>query len=285
MTLDDNMGKFAFTTNDWRRANIKAHQTFNPASAIGGLRFEYTIKSITDTSSFDNSNGGSTLFLANTSPWTSSGWDMAGEKLGLNISWHKNSKGIEVNFNIANKLPGDPATDAGVTVYTTTVPDVNMDSEDQIKLAMELRDNPYKNDIRIGWQVYDKSTHSWSDWEYSRWFDPTDNNNSLGLNSNPNNQSAFSSNWKSNWQNNTYLYVEPWSPDGRTTNVWIDDAVVSTILQPAASNCNEIWHYGYGMKTDFNRDCHINLLDFNFLASYWLKCNNPIDPNCEINFQ
>ena len=32
--------------------------------------------------------------------------------------------------------------------------------------------------------------------------------------------------------------------------------------------------------TDLNQDCYINLKDFAFVATNWLKCNDPEDPTC-----
>jgi hypothetical protein len=35
------------------------------------------------------------------------------------------------------------------------------------------------------------------------------------------------------------------------------------------------------LKGDLNRDCYVDLLDFAILASDWLECGNPFDPDCD----
>jgi hypothetical protein len=232
-TLDGNEGKFTFTAAGWRSATIIANDTFdpmgiNPISETGGLRFEYTVTAMSDSAGVYNTyNGGSTLYLANALPGTTYGWSVLGEKLALDMAWHKGTNNVGISFNIANKFAGDPTTDVGVGVYTDTISNVDMDGGDKIKIAMEIRDDAESNDVRVGYQVYDYSADTWLDWEYSQWFDPTDDDGSLGLDDDANNNSEFGSSWKTNWTDSTYFYIQPWQANGRTTTVWVDDAIVT----------------------------------------------------------
>jgi hypothetical protein len=38
--------------------------------------------------------------------------------------------------------------------------------------------------------------------------------------------------------------------------------------------------YGCPVIGDMDGDCRVNLFDFAIIASYWLQCGNPYDPNC-----
>jgi len=45
-------------------------------------------------------------------------------------------------------------------------------------------------------------------------------------------------------------------------------------------NCLEVWGYDVGIEADLNRDCRVDLKDFGVFSYYWLRCNDPCDPNC-----
>ena len=40
--------------------------------------------------------------------------------------------------------------------------------------------------------------------------------------------------------------------------------------------CSEVQSLGWGMQSDINKDCEVNLLDFADLASSWAVCNDPL---------
>jgi hypothetical protein len=225
--IDNNEGKFAMQTNGWIYPSIRANDVFDPISEKGGLRFEYLVKEMTDSSSNTIDNATSRLCLANTSLWNGPAWDMNGEKLVLGAKWNKGSNNLDITLRIINKLAGDPISDIGVNAYVCTALGVDMDGGDQFKLAMELRDDSESNDVRVGYQLYDYITNTWSNWVYSQWFDPTDEDGTLGLDDDPNNNSEFGTNWKANWTDNTYFYIEQYCPNGRTATVWIDDVMVT----------------------------------------------------------
>ncbi len=42
--------------------------------------------------------------------------------------------------------------------------------------------------------------------------------------------------------------------------------------------CSDIWEKGYGLTEDLNADCHVDLIDFAIMASYWLEKNIPTEP-------
>ena len=43
------------------------------------------------------------------------------------------------------------------------------------------------------------------------------------------------------------------------------------------SSCHGMWQSGFGMGSDLNRDCYVDLFDLAVLADEWLKCNDPQD--------
>lgn len=47
------------------------------------------------------------------------------------------------------------------------------------------------------------------------------------------------------------------------------------------SSCYGMWQSGYGIDSDLNRDCYIDLLDMAVFADEWLKCNYPQDGRCQ----
>jgi hypothetical protein len=50
------------------------------------------------------------------------------------------------------------------------------------------------------------------------------------------------------------------------------------------SNCTELITGGYGLASDLNSDCFVDFQDLNIFVSEWLQCNDPQDPNCEVNW-
>ena len=75
---------------------------------------------------------------------------------------------------------------------------------------------------------------------------------------------------------------------GTTTTINISQPSHSVVLleyeipayQPELVDCNEVWQYEYGLSTDVNRNCRVDLPDFALLALDWLKCNDPNEANC-----
>jgi hypothetical protein len=47
------------------------------------------------------------------------------------------------------------------------------------------------------------------------------------------------------------------------------------------SSCHGMWQSGFGIDSDLNRDCYVDLLDLVVLADEWLKCNDPQDERCQ----
>ena len=47
------------------------------------------------------------------------------------------------------------------------------------------------------------------------------------------------------------------------------------------STCQEVIASGFGLDRDLNGDCYINLADVGIFAGDWLRCVEPVDPNCE----
>ena len=50
----------------------------------------------------------------------------------------------------------------------------------------------------------------------------------------------------------------------------------TTIDEPQACPCGR-WGY---LKTDYAKDCNVDLKDFAYLAQDWVKCTDPMDPTC-----
>ena len=60
-------------------------------------------------------------------------------------------------------------------------------------------------------------------------------------------------------------------PDGEL------DTVAQFTIRLATATCEDIGSY---YTEDLNKDCRINLLDFQIIALKWLWCNDPLDPTC-----
>jgi len=50
------------------------------------------------------------------------------------------------------------------------------------------------------------------------------------------------------------------------------------------SSCHGMRQSGFGIDSDLNRDCYVDLLDLAVFADEWLRCNNPQDGWCECNW-
>jgi len=50
------------------------------------------------------------------------------------------------------------------------------------------------------------------------------------------------------------------------------------------SSCHGMWQSGFGIDSDLNRNCYVDLLDLVVFADEWLKCNNPQDSRCQCNW-
>lgn len=51
----------------------------------------------------------------------------------------------------------------------------------------------------------------------------------------------------------------------------------SLSLGDLSSSCYGMWQSGFGIGSDLNRDCYVNLSDLAVFADEWLKCNDPQD--------
>jgi hypothetical protein len=48
--------------------------------------------------------------------------------------------------------------------------------------------------------------------------------------------------------------------------------------------CAEAWERGLEITGDLDKDCDVDFYDYNILASEWLQCNDPSNPNCVPNW-
>jgi hypothetical protein len=95
---------------------------------------------------------------------------------------------------------------------------------------------------------------------------------------------------------NMALYLNFWAADPNWPIAWDEniapavrheDDVVSyydvdyiEVSRIFPSECGHFWALGYGLSTDYNRDCLVNFKDFAFFAEDWLECNDPNSANC-----
>lgn len=47
-----------------------------------------------------------------------------------------------------------------------------------------------------------------------------------------------------------------------------------------ASNCQDIWSMGHGIRSDLNHDCRVNMLDLAVFMNEWLQCVEPGNVTC-----
>ena len=297
-TLDNNQAKFAgqYSATTGAYSAIQANEVFNPMGTAT-LRFEFLIAHMVDlqppVGGQGTINGAVRICLADTGDWDYYSWTQLGEKLAFTATWHRQMAGtlidqVDLSFDIVNYIEGDiplyEGIDVGETVFSAELEGLTMDDEGQLKIALEIRDDADANDVRVGYQAKYTDAAGWGQWVYSDWFDPVDGDGSLNLNWDVDNPSAFLSDWKTRWTDNTYFCIEGWFPGLREGIVWLDDAVVVALGQP--DNCEELWRYNpdMGRANDLNRDCSVSLGDFALLAADWMSCNDPEDQDCVPNW-
>ena len=66
---------------------------------------------------------------------------------------------------------------------------------------------------------------------------------------------------------------------GADTGMFFDSFASAIVMYP--NSCEEVALFGWSIKSDINSDCYINFLDYAILASQWLKCNDPKNPDCD----
>jgi hypothetical protein len=68
---------------------------------------------------------------------------------------------------------------------------------------------------------------------------------------------------------------------GPSSNQVVDsfDALNGVHVYSFRTPCHVLIDDGQGIPSDFNHDCHVNLLDFSSLAEKWYFCNDPNDPD------
>jgi hypothetical protein len=81
--------------------------------------------------------------------------------------------------------------------------------------------------------------------------------------------------WPIAWDENIIPAARP--EDDVVSYYDVDYVEVSYIFP---SECEHVWALGYGLSTDYNKDCIVNLKDFAYFAADWLKYNDPNIINC-----
>jgi beta-glucanase (GH16 family) len=81
--------------------------------------------------------------------------------------------------------------------------------------------------------------------------------------------------WGIAWDENLKPAAGP--KDDAVSFLDFDFVEVSYILP---DECDQVWALGYGLTTDYNADCKVNLFDFAQFANDWLKCYDPNTINC-----
>jgi len=81
---------------------------------------------------------------------------------------------------------------------------------------------------------------------------------------------AADPNWPIAWDENIAPAARP--EDDVVSYYDVDYVEVSYILP---SECNHVWALGFGLPTDYNRDCVVNFKDFAFFAEDWLEDYSP----------
>ncbi|MFH1614069.1 MAG: DUF6259 domain-containing protein [Planctomycetota bacterium] len=70
------------------------------------------------------------------------------------------------------------------------------------------------------------------------------------------------------------IYIDTWdSPSMTLSGEMLSDNVLIYEFEHIPQNCVEVWQQGFGMATDVNHDCNINLSDFSAIAQGWLTCD------------
>lgn len=81
--------------------------------------------------------------------------------------------------------------------------------------------------------------------------------------------------WGIAWDENLKPAAGP--EDDAVSFLDFDFVEVSYILP---DECDQVWALGYGLATDYNADCKVNLVDFARFANDWLQCYDPNTINC-----
>jgi hypothetical protein len=79
------------------------------------------------------------------------------------------------------------------------------------------------------------------------------------------------------------ILISQWHKYNDPSNPDCDHAGFLDPNQPPSS-CHGLWQSGFGMEADLNRDCYVDITDLIEFAGDWLRCNNPNDPSCEVNW-
>ncbi|NLE28744.1 MAG: hypothetical protein GX629_03625 [Phycisphaerae bacterium] len=246
-TIDANKGKFYGNGGGWYYSSIRADASenaafnFNPITTTGN-RFEHTVVAAESTDP---------QYAARHRSWIGPQWNAAasafnviGERLCCEMRWAPETNEVTIFLRVINSTATTTTTGIAAQTLTTTA---DLDDGDQIRLALQVRDNG-GNDVRIAYKKY--SSHHWSDWTNSAWVNPT--SSSYDTN-------AFASDWKTRWSNNTFYYIETTCRnDGSTrypSTTWIDDVVVMGAPK------EEIFH------GDANNDGKVDVGDLGILAA------------------
>ncbi len=87
------------------------------------------------------------------------------------------------------------------------------------------------------------------------------------------------SNLATNQDIGTNLFIKAYAGDYYSA---FDNIQLRTV--PAQVNCATVWEYGYGLSSDFNQDCYVDLKDVAIFAQTWFNCNDPLDIECVPNW-
>ena len=71
--------------------------------------------------------------------------------------------------------------------------------------------------------------------------------------------------------------LEIYVPTG-SSSITYDEITVTVPI--TYSTCVEARYAGYGVATDLNEDCHVDLADMALFMADYLGCNDPVNPDC-----
>jgi len=139
-----------------------------------------------------------------------------------------------------------------------------------------------------GWQRVDANSTS-SDLRISAYKDPcepnasiviintsttTDMNLTLALNGfSPQNSGIYQSTSNAN-----FAYIGTFSTSNK---VLLPKQSITTIHLAGFADCAAVQADGYGLDSDLNGDCYVNLLDLEIMADHWLNTNCAASGNCQ----
>lgn len=235
-SIQGNQGRFTFDGNSWLWRGIRTTQTFNPITTTG-VRAEVTVVSMVDefTGPTDD-NGILGLYLHDDPAWPAASWNSPGQTLGVMLLPRKDAVTAKVELRVINP-EGSTGPDWGTIEWDSGVLNgVDLEGGDQIRLALEVRDDPGNADARAGYQVF--GTGTWGPWVYSPWIDPATGD------------SAFAADWKTTWGNGVLMDIEGYYPNRSSTpkglTVLFDDVSVEY----------------EGVPGDFDGDSDVDGFDF-----------------------